>query len=160
MAIVIVKKKQAKVVLGSATKADEAQIVPKEDLADILGDSEKAIAKFKTAKAYTNIMDKLKVLTDASTEAKAGFLKACEPDLEPDDVLIVSGKRYSVKIGAKGKKREIIDMDDVAEEMGDELFRSLATVTLGNMDKYLNPKQLDKLLKTTQEGARTVKVQK
>lgn len=68
-----------------------------------------------------------------------------------DDVKdhVERGASYEATIGKKGSSRDIVSMDAVKKAMGPTLFMQLATVKLGDMDKYMTPPQLEALLTTT-----------
>jgi hypothetical protein len=67
------------------------------------------------------------------------------------------GANFIAEVGAKGKSRSIKDKIKLVELMGEEMFLQLATVKLGDIDKYLTQPQRDEVLKT-ERTQRSVKV--
>jgi len=100
---------------------------------------------------------KLKPMLDAkkALEAKIDALEIGD-DVEGH---VERGAAFEAEIGKRGKSRAIKDMNAVRTAMGTALFMQLATVKLGDLDKYLTPPQLELVLKT-ERTAHSVKVTK
>ena len=100
---------------------------------------------------------KLKPMLDAkkALEAKIDALEIGD-DVEGH---VERGAVFEAEIGKRGKSRAIKDMNAVRTAMGTALFMQLATVKLGDLDKYLTPPQLELVLKT-ERTAHSVKVTK
>lgn len=80
-----------------------------------------------------------------------------DPDHEPDEEnYVVYGNTYTVELGKKASNREITDMEKVKKYLGQKTFMEIATVKLGDIDKYLTLPQR-KEVTTTNRGKRTIK---
>lgn len=63
---------------------------------------------------------------------------------------------YALEAGARGTSRAIKNLALIKKFLGDATFMELASVKLGDLDKYLNPQQLAMVLETSR-GARAIK---
>jgi hypothetical protein len=98
--------------------------------------------------------EKLKPYADALKNLQAAIDKFIVPD---DDTITELGEKYKLVAGAKAKSRKIKNLALVRKFLGEETFMELASVKLGDLDKYLAPPQLDKCLETSR-GSRALKL--
>ena len=90
-------------------------------------------------------------------EKKAELQKIMD-DLPGDDVpQRLNGTIFRAEAGKKGNSRSIKDMALVKKFMGAETFMKVATVKLGDIDKYLTGDQRELAIETARTS-RTVKV--
>jgi hypothetical protein len=116
-------------------------------LVDELGAETNAYAKAKkTIKEYE---EKRKILVAKAIENKQG-----------SEAAIAKGIKYTANITAAQEKRTIADKKAIYDALGNDSFVALANFSLGDLDKYLNPEQLDKVLEKDHTGARKVTVTK
>ena len=100
---------------------------------------------------------KLKPLADAKKALEAAIdVLPIDDDAEGH---MERGAYFEAQIGKRGKSRSIKDMALAKKELGDKLFMQLATVKLGDLDKYLTPPQLAVVLEE-KRTAHSVKVTK
>lgn len=78
-------------------------------------------------------------------------------ELDPDQPMEQLANVFRLEAGAMGNSREIKDMEKVKKFLGPKLFMQLASVKLGDLDKYLTPPQLEEVLETNRTS-RSVKV--
>lgn len=147
MAIKLTKKKaEVPIAFDQDVQTDlEKQI-------DVVGaleeDAVKVAAKIK------KLSEELKPYKDAMK-----VLETMVAEMEGDDdaLLFDQGNRFRLEAGKKASSRAINSMAKVREYMGDELFMSLATVRLKDVDDYLTPPQREKVL-DTERTTRSIKV--
>lgn len=80
---------------------------------------------------------------------QAELSKRLESDLEPTDTAEIQGKHWLLKIGACSKSpRKMVEgaVTTVLNFLGIETFTKLAKVNVGDLEKYLTPDQLEKVL--------------
>ena len=121
---------------------------------DLVGSHQNDVAKIK--KQIKELTAKLKPYAEAESKLQA---MVDELELGDDEEDTVSGERFRVEIGPRGNKRSIPDMAKVKAALGDLLFMKLATVTLKNLDDYLNPEQRGEVIKTDRTS-RSIKLEK
>ncbi len=113
-------------------------------LIDKIGDYQVAAAKVKDKIAKLQLeLEPLEKAT-AELEVIANDLYAESGD---DDEFYMQGTRYRVKVGKKAKKREITDIKYVFSRMK-AAFWTVASIKLGDADRYLTPDEQDKCIKT------------
>lgn len=134
----ILKKKPVVTGKGKNLEAD-----PVAQLIDTIGDLTKASEKVLDKIAKLKL--ELEPLEKAQGELAAYVQEAFE-DSDADTEFYLQGTRYRAKVGKKGTKREITDMEGIKKIMGVKTFMKLATVKLGDVDKYLNPDEKKKVL--------------
>lgn len=78
-------------------------------------------------------------------------------DADPDQKLNIDAAMHRLEAGLVGTSRSIKDLKAVKKMLGEETFMKLASVKLGDLDKYLTPPQLEQVLKTSRTK-RTIKV--
>lgn len=80
--------------------------------------------------------------------------------LHQDDNAFIEGNDYRVKIGKVGEKRALTDVKAVHEMLGDEAFYALATISMKDLDSYLNDAQKKKVIVKNRGGSRTLKYER
>lgn len=78
-------------------------------------------------------------------------------EADPDQKLQIEAALHRLDAGVVGTSRSIKDLKAVKKMLGEETFMKLASVKLGDLDKYLTPPQLEQVLKTSRTK-RTIKV--
>lgn len=119
---------------------------------DLVGQMEKDAAKIQAQIKKLN--EQLKPFKKESEK-----LQKMVDDLElgDDDKEVALGDKFSIEIGPRGNKREIKDLAKAKAFLGDELFMKLASITLKNLDDYLNPIQREEVIKTDRTS-RSIKI--
>ena len=74
--------------------------------------------------------------------------------------LTMVGLDHEVELSAVPKKVTHIDKKALIKILGQDQFNELAEISIGDMRKYLNPKELEKVMTEDRQGKRTVKVRK
>lgn len=62
-------------------------------------------------------------------------------EVDPDQVVSFEGTKGTVVFGEASRQRVLADMAGVKKALGNELFMSIAKVTLGDLDKYLSTEE-------------------
>src|SRR5512141_1914065 len=62
-------------------------------------------------------------------------------EVDPDQVVSCEGTKGTVVFGEASRQRVLADMAGVKKALGNELFMSIAKVTLGDLDKYLSTEE-------------------
>lgn len=135
MAIVLTKKK-LKAQAHTEVLSDFAVLI---DTVGVLQEEAEQIkAKIKELTAS------LKPYNDAVSELEA---KLEELDIGDDDTAVELGAFYRLEVGKRGTSREVTDMRQVHEMMGDDLFYQLVKINLKDLDNYLPLPKRDKVIK-------------
>lgn len=80
---------------------------------------------------------------------------------DPDDTEVEQyGSEYVCEGGKRGSLREIKDLAKARKFLGDKVFMALAKINIGDLDKYLNPPQLEEVLETKRTEKRELKFRK
>jgi len=117
----------------------------------------KAKAKSATAVAVDRIME-LKKLIDATAPAAKEMaklvadLRAQAMTQDDDQVVSYEGDTGTVVFGESAKTRELTDLKAAKKALGNDVFFEVATITLGDLDKYLTPAELAPLIKEGRGG--------
>jgi len=155
MAVVIQKKKTETKVLAPSIPEESASITEKVDL---LGQMKRDMDSL-AAKLKNDPIAKLLAETKSSFDTlKKSIVEEATANMEPNESVEVVGTESKLIVGKKAKKRTVTDVAGIYEYLGDEVFFKLATVTLGNVDKYLTPSQVESVVETSQNGARSVRL--
>jgi hypothetical protein len=136
MATLVLKKKTTRVASPVEGVSVLAQMI------DAAGAASEQIAALKAT--IKSASEKLKAVSKPIDELQAYI---DQMPLDADKTLVELGSKYMVTAGVKAKARSITDLALVRTLLGEETFMALATVKLGDLDKYLTPVQLDKVLK-------------
>ena len=96
----------------------------------------------------------------APLNEKRAALQAIINDVGLDDEEIkYEGALFRVEAGKRGNSRSIKDMALVKKLMGTDTFMKVATVKLGDIDKYLTLPEREQVLVTARTG-RTMKIER
>ena len=144
MAVTIVKPK-AKVI----DKVVASQIVSPETVDEYAGLKAKLDKK----------MEKIAPLSKEVAALENGILGAVDEIVDPAVPLNLQGYENELKIGAKGEKVSLTDIEAVRDILGDETFMKLATITITNAKKYMTPEQLDAVSSKSYAIKRRMKVE-
>ncbi len=104
---------------------------------------------------------KLKPLNDKYSELATELLTMMDAELAVNEGTKVKGEFFIAEISEKGKSTDITDMDKVAEileQVEEGLFMNLVKVNLGDIRKYMTPKQLELCTAEKQIGKRRIKL--
>jgi hypothetical protein len=136
MAITITKAKPAK---AAPIQSPKAEIEPKdlsvEQLADEYGRLSDELQALEADPRYL----RLKEVKEALKEKLSVY--------EPEDTLTVKGAHWMLDIGACSKSpRKLVDKEATIKYMGKDTFMKLASVSVGDAEKYLTPEQVAKVM--------------
>jgi hypothetical protein len=134
-----------------AIAAKEVDVSPWAELVDHVGALQEEAAPIIAQIA--ELQEKLKPLAEKKAE-----LQKIMDELPGDDApQRLNGTIFRADAGKKGSSRSIKDMALVKKFMGAETFMKVATVKLGDIDKYLTGDQREQVTETSRTS-RTVKV--
>ena len=140
--MVVVKKKSTTRVDPTADELGRART-----LVDEIGDLKKKVAKLKENPIHGQLAEKTSELKDILENGLGG-----------DEARNEQGERFKAKLGAKSNVRVIKDLAKIREMLGDELFMELASVGIGDLDKYLTPDQLEETVESSRSGSRSLTI--
>lgn len=144
MSVTIVKPK-AKVI----DKVVASQIVSPETVDEYAGLKAKLDKK----------QEKLAPLAKEVASLEKGILGAVDEVVDPGTPLNLQGYENELKIGAKGEKVSLSDIEAVRDILGEETFMKLATITITNAKKYMTPEQLESVSSKSYAIKRRMKVE-
>jgi hypothetical protein len=161
------RKKQEVSVLKFKTKMKEPQV--EAEIAEVA-----ETAKIIPLSPYAELVDQVGALTEeaapilaeiAALQAKLAPLAEKRAELQQafdamgddDETPRLGGVHFIAEAGKRGTSRSIKDMQLVKKLMGSETFMKVATVKLGDIDKYLTLPQRDQVIATARTS-RTVKI--
>jgi len=129
----------------SKTKA-EPKAAPKVELVEPSEMSDEDLAD-----RYGSLEDQIQALTSNPLYAQFALvqeeLKARMAKYDATDLIKIKGKHWLLDISACSKSpRKVTDNANVAKMLGNEVFMTIAKVTVGDAEKYLTPEQLQKVV--------------
>ena len=71
---------------------------------------------------------------------------------DPDQVVTFEGTDSTVVFGEAAHTRLLVDLVGAKKALGNDVFFEVAKVTLGDLDKYLTPAELEPLIAETRGG--------
>ena len=151
MAVMIKEKGKSK----AKAQVEEPTVM---QLTDAAGEAVLALDKLEKSKAFRNMVKKQADLKAAADKAVDALIKKAEDKISPEEILTVKGEQFQASIGMKALVRKVSDLVKVKELLGEKVFMELALVRLGDLDKYLNPEQLNQCLSSDRSGKRRVKI--
>jgi hypothetical protein len=92
---------------------------------------------------------------DREGELRKKFQEAHE-DSEPEESYTVEGKEFTVIIGPKGNKREIVDVRAIYKKLKFQFF-DIVTIPLGKLDSLLDESKQKGLVQWVRSGSRPIK---
>lgn len=151
MALVLKKKPQVQVAAPAPAPAQtetesmfHALILA---VGEHMDDANKAIAKIKvlqeSVKPYETALKKLQEQITKTLH---------EAGVSPEEAGSEIAGEFVAEYSKAGNKRSIENMAYARELLGDELFMTLAKVNLSDLDAYLTPPQLEKVIVTEPSG--------
>lgn len=150
--ITIVKKK------AKAKKKAKMKAGTYETPADVLADKIDQLAKWDAlAKEHQATLAAIKKDLDAGMKDLVGLVNKTHSD---DTKVTIKGKEHSITFGIKSTLRSVTDDREAViaelEKVDPGLALALAKFGLGDLDKYLTPPQVEKLV-TVKRGGRSSK---
>ena len=103
--------------------------------------------------------EKLAPLVKEVASLEKGILGAVDEVVDPSVPLDLQGYENELKIGAKGEKVSLSDIEAVRDILGEETFMKLATITITNAKKYMTPEQLESVSSKSYAIKRRMKVE-
>lgn len=121
----------------------KAPAKPKGDAAII-----EKVDKYAGAKQKIDaVAPELKVVTAIDKELRAKAME--KPGAEQ---VVFEGTKFSLVFSEAGDKKELTDLAKAKEFLGPDLFAKVATVSLGDLEKYLTPEQFNQCVTTKTNG--------
>ena len=134
-----------------ATVAKQVEVSPWADLVDQVGALQEEAGPI--LEQIAALQQKLQPLAEKKAE-----LQKIMDDLPGDDATQrLNGTIFRADAGKRGTSRSIKDMALARKFLGSETFMKIATVKLGDLDKYLTGDQREQVTETARTS-RTVKV--
>lgn len=154
----------AVVIKHKPTVAEPLQAIPSEhaDKIDQIGLRYKELEKLE-AKVQELVGKEMKRITALAKQLKedekllAEALTLEYQAEDPDKVFTLEGAKFALELGKAANKREVTDIKAAANELGEDEFWKLCKLNLGDLDKYLNPAQLE-LCVTSSKGVRKIAI--
>ena len=144
-------KKKEVVATKSQAKRIQVQTTEKEkSLAALAALVDPLYEQLMEAKALKGKLAKLEAKIKPE---KIALIEAFNEVYGKDIALTVEGKEHAIKVAAASKVRKLVKIDecfDMLEGVKEGLFSELAKVSMGDLDSYLNPDQLDDIIETEQ----------
>ena len=103
--------------------------------------------------------EKIAPLAKEVASLEKGILGAVDEVVDPSVPLDLQGYENELKIGAKGEKVSLSDIEAVRDILGEETFMKLATITITNAKKYMTPEQLESVSSKSYAIKRRMKVE-
>lgn len=122
-------------------------------------DLSKAATRYKKVEAEINEIMKdpaLKKKMDEMELLKKQMIEYANDTLADEEGTEVKTKYGDVKIGKRGTARSVTDMDKAVEMLGTDTFMKIAKIGLADLDKYLNPDQLELVTVTKVTNTRRI----
>lgn len=129
-----------------------------EEKVDEIGALNDELAKLKKSKTALRMNELSKSISKKQGECAEAVR---EMGLDVDAKLEVEGEHYRGVFGPEGKSRSFLPGANklMIDSMGEDQFLELASIKLGDIDKYLTPPEIAKVLKTERTGSRSLKVE-
>lgn len=121
------------------------------ELVDRMGDLEERLAAYNM---------EIEPLAEELLQIRKELLNHVDNQVPPDHTLTLAGQIYRVLFSARSWRREIKDIELVRKFLGNKLFMSLASVSLGSIDKYMPGDQQAQCIEKSQIGPRSYKIAK
>lgn len=122
------------------------KITPKVKSAESGFDEEKVAKRYKKLQAdlAAVVQDpKIKKMQDELAELKTALVDNANKTLKADEGMVIVTPLGDVKIGKRSTSRSITDMKKAVKLLGKETFMKIAKIGLTDLDKYLNPEELE-----------------
>lgn len=108
-------------------------------------------------KKFTAI-PKLAELLKEKSEIEKQLREAADKKVTAEESAIFVGKKNNFSVEPKAMQRSIPSMTEVKLQMGEELFMTVCSVSMGDIDKYLSAEQKGKCLSEARTGPRKGKL--
>lgn len=132
------------VTMKKTTKADDAHRARIDRLGELL-EWEQSFKKDPRMRELEALKKEIATTDEAVTTA------------DPDAFAELEGSRYRVTFDRIPSTRKVADIHKVRAILGDETFFALASVSLGDLDKYMTPTQVASVVTVERSRARSVK---
>lgn len=97
----------------------------------------------------------LKKKSKLLTELKKRIVALADPYPAAQGILL-DGDQYAASVSAQEYERAISDMEAVFRTLGEDLFLSLCSMTMKNLEANTTPEEIEKLVTKERTGPRTV----
>lgn len=103
--------------------------------------------------------EKLAPLVKEVASLEKGILGAVDEVVDPGTPLDLQGYENELKIGPKGERTSLNDVEAARDILGDEVFMKLVSISITNLKKYMTPEQVDQVSSTSYAIKRRMKVE-
>ena len=141
------------------SKDTAKKIAPKVKAAEAGFDQDKVARRYKKLQAELAEIEadpKIKKKRDELDQLKKELINHGNRTLGNDETLVIVTPLGDVKIGKRGTARSITDMDKAVGFMGQETFMKVAKITMSDLDKYLNPEEIEQVIVTKVTDTRRI----
>lgn len=122
--------------------------------------SPETIDEYADLKAkLTKRQEKLAPLVKEVASLEKGILGAVDEVVDPGTPLDLQGYKNELKIGAKGEKTSLEDVEIARDILGDETFMKLVSISITDLKKYMTPEQVDQVTSKSYAIKRRMKVE-
>jgi hypothetical protein len=103
--------------------------------------------------------EKIAPLANAVSSLEKAILNAVDEVVDASVAFTLPGYDHELKLGPKGKRASITNMELAVDMLGQELFLKLAKITMEDLKAYLTPDQLAQVIKSEYTTKRRVKIE-
>lgn len=135
--------------IKESTESTKKKITPNlKTVEDSSVDPQKLANQFKKLEVELKANDdEMKKKRDKVADLKKSLIDHCNKTLPADEILELRTKWGDVKVGKRSTSRTITDMAKAVKLLGKETFMKIVKISLGDLDKYLNPEELAQVTK-------------
>lgn len=127
------------------------KITPKVKSVNTGFDVEKAAKRYKKLESELAAVVEdpaIKKKRDELADLKKALIDNANKTLKADETMTIKTPMGDVKIGKRSTSRSITDLDKAIDFMGVDTFMKVAKISLTDLDKYLNPEELEQVTVT------------
>ena len=141
-----------------STASTKKKITPNlKTVEDSSVDPQKLANQFKKIEAELKANDaEMKKKRDKVSDLKKSLIAHCNENLDAEEILELRTKWGDVKVGKRSTSRTITDMVLAVKLIGKDTFMRIAKISLGDLDKYLNPEELAQVIETKVTDTRRI----
>jgi len=110
--------------------------------------------------AMTNDLKKAKAVVAKYEKLRKSVTALASETVAPDQATAVIGEKYVAQITEQRMQRDVINKAAIFEAVGNDTFVDIAQFKMTDLDKYLTPHQLEKVVAAVNAGPRRLTVTK
>ena len=120
---------------------------------------EKVDAYVEAQQELDDAMDGLQVLSKQVAQLKKDLVSEANTR-GAEETPVLKGTDHEVRFGPRANKTVFVDVEKIKKLLSKSDFMSIVKVGVGDVKRYLTPKQQKKVLKSERSGARSMKVER